>query len=392
VLANMAEEIANGGGTRRLWGAVGVFVVTVMSMAWFYLTHHQIFPDTQLYLGWTYRLMGYDPATAERMVFDYIRSDAVFPPYEALWTGGVLDLSYRPRLLLPVLSVPFVAAFGPGGIVVVPGIAFLVAMLLCYRFATIHADVPAAVAACAVALLSSLVVIWSIGGLTDSLAVMLHAAWFLLLPWRAPGTWPRLLGIVGVCALAATARLITPYTVMAIAGLWLWAMLRGDRALRRSWTVAAGATLVGSALALLWTRWATSPLTVISTFTAVTQGGVRRYADLPGWYLHELPGRLATEGGHLLRNVPLAILIAMSLVACVTARHTVVPWLVVPAWLGALGLLMLNPYVTFFRLELPVLPATIVGAAVLVDQVQHRVLRTAVGAPAPVGWRADPPG
>jgi len=34
--------------------------------------HAQIYPDTQYYLAWTYRLLGYNADTAERVVLDYI--------------------------------------------------------------------------------------------------------------------------------------------------------------------------------------------------------------------------------------------------------------------------------------------------------------------------------
>jgi hypothetical protein len=248
-------------------------------------------------------------------------------------------------------------------------------MLAMYRFATVHATVPGAVAACVLAVMSPLVVAWSVGGLTDSLALLLHATLFLLLPWRAPITKRRLAGLVVVCALTPAARTIVPYTVLAVAGLWLWAMVRGDRARRGAWTVAAAAAATGTVLGLLWTRWTTYPLTLISQLSAATGGGVRRYADLPGWYLDHVPGRLATEAGYVGHSLPLTALIVLSLVACVTSWRTVVPWLVVPAWLGALALFLLNPYVTEFRLQLPVLPATVVAAAVVTDQLVMLVRR-----------------
>jgi hypothetical protein len=333
-----------------------------------YINNHQVFPDTQLYLGWTYRLMGYDAATAEWMVRAYIERHADFTPYESLWGPSILELTYRPRMLLPLLSVPFVWLFGPGGMVVVPGIAFVMAVYFMYRFAAIHARVPAAVAATLLVVASPVVLTWGIGALTDSLALMLHAAMFLLLPWRRRADWRMVTGIAAICAVAATARIITPYTITAAVGLWLWARLRGDRVQRRSWTAVTIGAFVGSLIGLVWMRWTTSPLTMMSTLTAVTAGDVRTYDDLLPWYVSNVPGRLAAEGHHIADNWALLLLVIVSLAACVTARRSVVPWLVIPAWVGAIGLFLLNPIVTVFRLQLPILPALVVGAAVAIDQ------------------------
>jgi hypothetical protein len=375
-----------GNGRRvRLWGAAAVLVATGIAMTWAYLGTHQIYPDTQFYLAWTYRLMGYDEATAERMVLDYIRDEAAFAPYPTIFGARILLLSTRPRILLPLLSVPFVKLFGPGGIVVVPAIAFVLAMFLMYRFATIHASVRASAAACVLAVTSALVVNWSVGGLTDSLALALHAAVFLLLPWRKPATWRTVLGVAVVCALAATARATAPYTVAAMAGLWLWAMLRGEKAMRRSWTAVTAGAAGGVVTGLAWTKIASAPLTTISLYTATSRGEIRRYADIIPWYGENLPARLADEFGNILRSPTLVLLLALSLVACVTARRTIVPWLVVPAWIGALGILLINLAATSFRYELEVLPATIVAVAVLADQA----LRVTGLAPATTGKDPD---
>jgi hypothetical protein len=50
-----------------------------------YLSRNTIFPDTQYYLAWTYRLMGYDDAVSQQVVIDYVRQGGVFEPYDHLW-------------------------------------------------------------------------------------------------------------------------------------------------------------------------------------------------------------------------------------------------------------------------------------------------------------------
>src|SRR4051812_32098777 len=115
---------------RRYWPSLLLALSTLGAMTYTYLTTHQIFPDTQYYLGWTYKLMGYSDAESSRIVHQYIVEHGVFPPYPDIWAWFTGTKITQPRQLLPLLSVPFVWAFGPGGIVVVPGIAFGLAVLL----------------------------------------------------------------------------------------------------------------------------------------------------------------------------------------------------------------------------------------------------------------------
>lgn len=352
--------------TGYAWGALVVLAATGGAMAWTYATTHQIFPDTQYYLAWAFRLMGYDRASAERMVFDYIDQHGVFPHYEDLWAFRTGRLSTRPRVLLWALSVPFIRLFGPGGIVVVPGIAFVAAMYLMYRFAAVHARVPAAAAACVVTVSSSLVLKWSVGGLTDSIALALHAGMFVLLPWRRAATPYSVAGVGAVCALTAFARVISPYSAAAMAGLWLWAMLRAPGR-RWSWTAVTAAAAVGVLAGVAWTRVA-SQLTSRDQVSAMTGGRYSSYRQALPWYQEVAMARLGTEIHRVVADRILLLLIVLSFVACVTAWRTVVPFLVLPAWVGAAGVFLINPAVTEFRYELPVLPALVVAVAVLAGQ------------------------
>ncbi|MFD0744232.1 hypothetical protein ACFQ1L_22230 [Phytohabitans flavus] len=257
------------------WGALVVLAATVTAMIWTYAKTHQIFPDSQWYLIYTYRYMGYDNAHGEQIVMDYIRENATFKPYDYLWASQPFTLSYRPRVLLPLLSVPWVALFGPGGIVVVPGIAFVVAMYLIYRFATVHASVPASMAAGVLAVASPLIAKWCVGGLTDSLALLLHTATLLLLPWRKPATKWTVAGLALVTFLVGTARVITPYTVATVAAVWLWAMLC-DRGRWRSWTAAAAGAAAGVVAGAIWSKVISEPLSSTDHFYSMTGAGPAR--------------------------------------------------------------------------------------------------------------------
>lgn len=351
-------------------------------MVYAYVSTHQIYPDTQFYLAWTYRVLGYDADSAERIVLDYIRDNAVFEAYPYIWGSPAMVPSTKPRMLLPLLSAPLVATFGPGAIVVVPGIAFVVAIYLIYRFATVHASVPASVAATCLALLSPLVARWSVGGLTDSLALLLHAALFLVLPWRRAATWRTVAAAGAFAALAATARMIGPYTLAAVGGLWLWS-LWAQRGRRWSWTAVAAAATVGVFVGLVWTRLASRPMTSGVLLNAMTAGRADTLDEAMPWFREVIPDRGSTELQHIVNSWPLLALCVLSLVACVTAWRTVVPWLVVPAWLGAVAVFVINPAVTVFRYELPVLPALVVAIAVLGDQAARLVRRSKDRQPGP---------
>jgi hypothetical protein len=351
-----------------LWGALAVFAATATAMIWTYASTHQIFPDSQWYLIYTYRMLGEDRAGSERIVLDYIRDHGTFKPYDYLWASKPFTLSYRPRMLLPVLSVPFVALFGPGGIVVVPGIAFVVAMLLIYRFATGHASVPAATAASVLAVASPLVAKWCVGGLTDSLALLLHTAMLLLLPWREPVTKWTVAGLAAVTFLTATTRTITPYTVATVAAVWCWAMLN-QRERWRSWTLAAAGAAAGVVAGAVWSKLMSAPLNSRDHFKSLTAGQARTLDEAIPWYRENLPTALGREATAVLSSWPLVLLIVLSLLACVVAWRTVVPWLVASAWVGAAGIFVVAPFMTMFRYEIPVLPALVVATAVFADRL-----------------------
>jgi 4-amino-4-deoxy-L-arabinose transferase-like glycosyltransferase len=320
--------------------------------------------------------MGYSPAESAQIVYDYVKSDGVFPPYEQLWDWRLGTYSTKPRVLLTVLSVPFVWLFGPGGIVVIPSLAFVAAVYLIYRFARIHTSVPASVLATILPLLSPLAVWWSVGGLTDSLALLLHVAMLVLLPWRKAATWKTVAGIAAVTALTGAARFIAPFTVAAVAGLWLWAM-RTQHGRRGSWTAAAAGAAGGLLLGMLWTSFASSPLTARNQLGAVLGSRLKPGQSLISWYLNDFPAVLRQEWDHLTTSAPLMVLFAAAAIACVVGRRTVVPWLVLPAVAGAIGVMVVNPADTVFRYELPVLPAFVAAAAFLVDRLSPLFSRSA---------------
>src|SRR5262249_6665051 len=92
------------------------------------------------------------------------------------------------------------------------------------------------------------------------------------------------------------------------------------------------------------------------------------------WYRETIPTSLSKEATIVLSSWPLVLLLVLSIVASVVAWRTVVPWLVASAWAGATGIFLIAPYMTMFRYEIPMLPALVVAAAVLLDRVAKGLL------------------
>jgi hypothetical protein len=178
-------------------------------------------------------------------------------------------------------------------------------MYLIYRLARIHAGPWPAALATSLAASSTTMAHWAVGGLTDSLAMMLHAAMLLVLPWRRPANWGRVAAVGGLAALAATARVITPFTAAAIAGVWLWAMWR-RKGERLSWTFTAFGAAVGTVVGYLWTRWLTTGITTEMYFYLISNRAIKTRHDRVVWYLANVPGRAATRAPQIMFSPALA--------------------------------------------------------------------------------------
>lgn len=348
------------------WGAVVVVLAAVITVLY---ANHIIFPDTQYYLGWTYRLMGYGKVESSHMVYDFmLAGHHMEKPYgDILWEWPYGWLNTRPRMALPVLSIPFVWAFGGYGIVVVPTIFFVASMYLIYRLARTHTSIPASVIACMLPLLGAPLVMFSVGGLTDSLALFFHAALLAMLPWRKDVTWQRGLAIVAIVAVSATARFSAPFTIAAMIGLWLWSR-RNDRDRRRAWTLATVAAGVGTGLAFLWTRYWTSPISFQLQLDAVVTPKLHPGQSVIAWYFQDFPTMMGEELTSIYADPAQRVLLTASLIACVVGWRTIIPWLVIPAWIGGLGVQLINPYISGIRYELPMVPVLVLALAYLIDR------------------------
>jgi hypothetical protein len=347
-----------------------VAVTTLLGAIWTYVTWHQIFPDTQYYILRAEVLLGMDPYAAERLVREYVRGLGVFEPYPSLWGWERGVAMYRPRVLLPVLSLPFVALFGPGGIVVIPGAAYALYAWATYRLCRLHVAAWPAALVVAVAVSSVQVRIWGLGGLTDSLATAALALLLLALPWRGPaGRW-RLVAIAALTAAAGLTRVMAPFTVAAVAALWVWSRRHGDPATRRSWTWVLAADVVGSVAGVVFTA-VVSALSVSENLFSQTQ--THTWPDLLRALAVQVPHIVGQEAATVLGDPPLLILWVLALVGVILDRTWLAAWLVASALVAMVSIIVLNPAYTEFRYPMPAMPMLALAAALGVRELwQYR--------------------
>jgi len=126
-----------------------------------------------------------------------------------------------------------------------------------------------------------------------------------------------------------------------------------------------------------------APLSSRDHFFSMTGGQARTLGQAMPWYRETVPTSLAKEATIVLSSWPLVLLLLLSIVASVVAWRTVVPWLVLSAWIGATGIFLIAPFMTMFRYELPMLPALVVAVAVLFDRVAKGLLPAFQQRPSP---------
>lgn len=363
----------------RSWFGGPGFVValaTVLGAVLTYWTKPQIFPDTQYYILWTERLLGVTPRDAERMVTDYITAVGSFDPYPTLygWKLGV-ELT-RPRVLLPVLSVPFVGLFGPGGILVVPAIAYAAYSWATYRVCRIHVAPWVAAVVTVLAVSPVQVRLWGLAALTDSLALAAVALLLLAFPWRGPTGRGRLLWIAALAGAAGLARLMAPFT-MAIGGaLWLWSRRRHDAATRRSWTWAFAADVAGSLAATTVNSFAGGK--PISEYI-FRQTGSDNWGDALRHVAGQVPHTLGVELWNAVSDPTIVAILVLVVVGLLLDRSRLAGWLTLAAVVATLTVVAVNPTPTHFRYELPAMPVLALAAALGVSAWTGRRTGRAAG-------------
>lgn len=212
-------------------------------------------PDSRYYVTMALRDMGRSPAEALTQQLKVTGAPAeswYFSSADPVWR------MVQPRMLYPLLSVPFVWMFGaPVGMAVVPALAMVVAVLAAARLVQRRYGSFAALAAGG-ALAATGIATWLTMAITDTAAVALVALILLRLPLGRRSSGRDLVWLAAYAVGLCLTRQVTPMIAGLVCGGWLWAVLfpaPGRPRLRNAWlapaAVVTGVSLAGQ-LAFSW--------------------------------------------------------------------------------------------------------------------------------------------
>ena len=203
-------------------------------------------PDTRYYAAMALWFSGTDQATAAELVREYTTATGGWktPGADVLFGWGLV----QPRVVYPLLSVPFVKAFGIDGMLVVPAMATAVLVGLLAWMLGRRYGVVSALTVALLLLSSGQFIFFGIAMLTESLSA-LWCALILLVCWRyqRDHAWRWVGVLVALTLLMAFTRQSTLIPAGALAAAWLAALVLRDRPTR--WAKPALAVGVTTVLA-----------------------------------------------------------------------------------------------------------------------------------------------
>lgn len=354
------------------WGAwalvllvFGIVTYSVFSSAAAFL------PDSRYYAAMSLRITGLSAQESYEQVKVFVDQFGwATPGPDALFGWGLV----APRIMLPLLSAPFVAVFGIPGLQVVPVVAMGVGLLVTL---TVGGRTRAGVAATLAAVLllesSRRMILYGGAMLTESLAFALVAGLALCLPWDGrPRSRRSLVVALALLTLLAFTRQATLIPAGAVVVAWLGSAVR-ERRIRTSWTPYA-----------LWLSVATVGLQVAQTvvfpgFNQLNQFLAATHAKSLLGALRNTPGLarhiISTDLHQMARtDIPLLVLLVLAIVAGVVRwRHTDAH-LLIGAVLGTMLYNVTNGTPTMFRYGFPGLVFVVVAVALLVRSVAEKHL------------------
>ena len=136
-------------------------------------------PDGVLYALRTYMFLGEDQLASAKLIeswyFTHASSGKHFDPASILPQNTPAWGLVAPRILYPLLSIPFVALFGMAGLLVIPSLSLLILVLCIYLISRKHSQNNFGLVLGIVVLTSPTVLRWMVANITDSLFVALFA-------------------------------------------------------------------------------------------------------------------------------------------------------------------------------------------------------------------------
>jgi hypothetical protein len=136
-------------------------------------------PDGVLYALRTYMFLGEDQLASAKLIeswyFTHASSGTHFDPESILPQNNPAWGLVAPRILYPLLSIPFVSLFGMVGLLVIPSLSLLLLVFCIYFIAKKYAQPNFGLVLGLTILMSPTVLRWMVANITDSLFVGLFA-------------------------------------------------------------------------------------------------------------------------------------------------------------------------------------------------------------------------
>ncbi|MFF2389876.1 hypothetical protein [Agromyces sp. NPDC058104] len=350
------------------WAIVAAtFLITYVTFIRWY---RFFFPDSRYYLAMAYLFGGADPETARDLTVDFADPRGIpVPPVDDLFGWGLV----QPRVVYPVLSVPFVKLFGAYGLAVVPLLAavaltILLTLILMRRYGNV-----VAVATMLLVNGSLFLMSFHTGMLTESLSG-LFAVLALLAAWRwleRPSPW--LLVAMGA---ATAASAFTRQATLIMAGAFVMAWLLGSLVGRRNspwmWpAIVVGGTAVGCQVL---------QSLVFPSFSQLDQFLKQAGAETLGEAILRVPAMLlhilASDAAAMMRaDRTLLFLIGLAVASMILFWRRTESHLLLGAILGIALYNVTNGTPTQFRYATPGLVFYVLAAAVIIAHTADRVTK-----------------
>ncbi|MET0261176.1 MAG: hypothetical protein ABW227_08795 [Gaiellaceae bacterium] len=226
----------------------------------------QYYPDSAHYVAMSLVFGGMPRSEALQIVYDWHVSMGYEPNTSE---AGLFDWGLvKPRVVLPLLGVPFTWAFGPSGLAVLTGLLTLVLLLTLYWLLRgMYGRLPA-LATVVLVLSSEYLFAFFTGILTESLSALWGAlALALALRYQRERHWLPIAGLVAVTVLSGFTRQATLIVAGAFFVAWLFSLFgSGDR---RRW-LAPMVAVVTTTLAVQLLQSILFPFSQLDQFLEMT--------------------------------------------------------------------------------------------------------------------------
>lgn len=358
----------------RGWLLLALLYVLAVGLA--LVTNPQFGPDSRIYLAWTYWYLGHPQAEAAQLSYNFMWDNSGLKDCWSCWPDDYQEKFFTgqyaavvgPRVLLPFLSAPFVALFGPLGMLVVPVVGYALAVVATVLLASRLWGQRWALVAGAVLLLPVYVSRWSVVAHTEGPAFALLAVPLLLLPLAKRTTRKHLVAYVVLVGLGMLNRQFAIALPVAVGFAWLLVFLR-DRKFFNVWfPFAFWGNLVGFGILLA------QMLITPKIFGGEELSLVGQFNDLTTQYFQsaglaaipEVTWNIITSD--LLRvryDLPLMALLVLVTVAVVWRCRSELSAMAAGAFLSVSAINIIEFWPAAFRYHAPIVPLLVLAAVAL---------------------------